>query len=86
MKKLLLEYKHVKELDPLINRIEQESVSLASFEKKEETPKVIDLPAKKITEVKKEVKKAPVKPVRDMGNYTDKNLKPVPDFSTPISR
>lgn len=74
MKALLLEYKHVKDLKPLINLIENENVSLASF-KSQEVKVDVPLQSQKITSVKKR-----------RNTFSDKNFPQVPDFSTPVRR
>lgn len=83
MKKLLLEYKHLPDIKPLINLIEKGNVSLASSksdaaEISAGAPSVKPSLKKKVSEVKKTG--------RIRKNFSDKNLPPVVDFNSPVKR
>lgn len=81
MKKLLLEYKDLPDIKPLINRIESENVSLASFKATEEVVPVLTVQPsskKKVSSLKKTG--------RIRRNFSDKNLPSVADFSSPVKR
>lgn len=83
MKALLLEYKHLQDIKPLINLIEKGNVSQASSksDSAEISAPVPDLKPslkKKVSSLKKTG--------RTRRNFSDKNLPPVADFGSPVKR